>query len=48
MWYIVKLMGRRGKVTLRTFAQDAAQAVDQVVYLFPMSEGYRVLDVAGV
>lgn len=44
MWYNVKLKGPKGHLTLRTFAQDGAQAVENVVFLFPFSLGFLVVD----
>jgi hypothetical protein len=44
MWYNIRLKGPKGHLTLRTFAQDAAQAVENAVCLFPMSQGFRVIN----
>jgi hypothetical protein len=44
MWYIVRVLSRRGVVSLRTWGQDSAHACENVVELFPYSMGFWVLD----
>jgi hypothetical protein len=43
-WYNVRVLGSERVMTLRTLAEDAAQAVANVVSIFPCSMGFWVLD----
>ena len=47
-WFNVCLVGRKGRITLKTFAGDAAQACEQVAYIFSLRDGFRVVDVKAV
>jgi hypothetical protein len=43
-WYNVRVLGSERVMTLRTLAEDAAQAVANVVSIVPCSMGFWVLD----